>query len=346
MLSYRKKLGYAVGDLGISVSYFAVGFFYMFYLTDIVGLSAYWAGLAVFIGKLWDGVNDPLVGIFNDRFTTKQGRKRAFVLWGALPFALSFMFLWFIPTEASQLVKFTLATLSLLLYATTYSIVVVPYMSLVPVLSEEYDERTQITGLRAILATVGTIIGGGLALWISSFENELLGLHSMALGFGLFTAASLLIAAQSVKGLESGQFEQIVPVKLSSYLSLIKDQNVLLLMGLKFLGAIGTGTLSASIPYYAEHVMGDRGLSSKDLAAYVIASALFVPVWSKATRHFDKRRLLLISNMGSAVVLYYLGFYIVAGNLMGFYLTCFALGIVMSAYLLIPYSLLPDLVDF
>ena len=346
MLSYRKKLGYAFGDLGISVSYFAVGFFYMFYLTDIVGLPAYWAGLAVFIGKLWDGVNDPLVGIFNDRFTSKQGRKRAFVLWGALPFALSFMLLWFIPVEATHLVKFILATLSLLLYATTYSIVVVPYMALVPVMSTDYDERTHITGLRAILSTVGTIIGGGLALWISSFENEILGLHSMALGFGSFTAFSLWVASKSVKGLESGQFEQIVPVKLRSYLLLVRDRNVLLLLGLKFLGAIGTGSLSASIPYFTEHVMGDRGLSSKGLAAYVLASALFIPLWNRATKTYDKRKVLLVSNILSAVVLYYLGFQVAAGDLSGFYLTCFSLGVVMSAYLFIPYSLVPDLVEY
>ncbi len=346
MLSYRKKLGYAFGDLGISVSYFAVGFFYMFYLTDIVGLPAYWAGLAVFIGKLWDGINDPLVGIINDRFITTKGRKRTFILWGALPFALSFMLLWFIPVEASQVIKFILATLSLLLYATTYSIVVVPYMALVPVMSDEYDERTQITGLRAILSTVGTIIGGGLAMWISSFENEILGLHSMALGFGLFTALSLWIAAKSVSNLEHEQTINIVPVRLSAYFSLIKDKNVLVLLGLKFLGAIGTGALSASIPYYAEHVMGDRALSSKGLAAYVLASALFIPLWSKATKKFDKRKLLLISNLLSALVLYYLGFHITSGDLSGFYLTCFMLGVVMSAYLLIPYSLVPDLVEY
>ena len=70
------KIGYAVGDMGISISYFAVGFFFMFYLTDIVGLSPLLAGMAMFIGKLWDGINDPFMGIISDRTRSRFGRKR------------------------------------------------------------------------------------------------------------------------------------------------------------------------------------------------------------------------------------------------------------------------------
>lgn len=88
------KLGYATGDLGISIAYFALGFFFLFYLTDVVGLSAAAAGTVVLIGKLWDGVNDPLIGILNDRTRTSRGRKRTWLLYGAVPFALSFVLLW------------------------------------------------------------------------------------------------------------------------------------------------------------------------------------------------------------------------------------------------------------
>ncbi len=112
-----RKIGYAVGDMGISISYFAVGFFFLYYLTDIVGMDPYLAGLAFFIGKLWDGINDPLMGILSDRTRSRLGRKRVFILFGAAPFAASFILLWMIPLHAARGVQFVLAVVAMMLFA-------------------------------------------------------------------------------------------------------------------------------------------------------------------------------------------------------------------------------------
>ena len=347
-MKMRNKVGYAVGDMGISISYFAVGFFFMYYLTDIVGMDPLLAGMAFFIGKLWDGVNDPLMGILSDRTRSRHGRKRVYILFGALPLALSFVLLWMVPLGINQWLQFALATLSLTLYATAYTVVVVPYMALVPVMSSDYDERTQITGLRAVLSTFGTILGGGVAMLVSSFSDEALGLRTIAVAFGSFTLASLLVASRSVKGVEDTVDEDaaIIDFDLPRYLALVKERNVLILLALKFLGAIATGSLSAALPYFAEHVLGDEGKSTIGLAIYVAVSAMFIPVWNKLAQRADKRRLLLIGNCASALVLLVIGLTAQQGSALVFYLGCVLLGIVMSSYLLIPYSLVPDLVDF
>ncbi len=117
-----RKLGYAAGDFGISVSYFLVGFFFMYYLTDIVGISAWLAGVVVFIGKTWDGLSNPVAGIINDRFSSRFGPKRLFVLSGAVPFAICFVLLWLIPSHFSEPVKFILAVVCHVLYSTTYTL--------------------------------------------------------------------------------------------------------------------------------------------------------------------------------------------------------------------------------
>ena len=303
-----RKLGYAMGDMGISISYFAVGFFFMFYLTDMVGLSPAAAGMALFIGKLWDGVNDPLMGIISDRTVSRYGKKRVYVLFGSIALALSFMLLWTVPLGAPAWGRFLWATVSLLLYSTAYTVVVVPYMALVPVISDDYDERTQITSLRAILSSVATIMGGGVALLLSSFTDQAQGLRWVTVGFGLFTMASLLIAAASVKGMEEGQrAEDIVPFKMVHYLNLLKEKSLRLLLLLKFYGAIGTGCLMASFPYFAAHVLGDKGLSTMGVAAYTVCAAISIPFWNRLTRKHDKRNLLLIANTLVALLLFWLG---------------------------------------
>ena len=344
----RNKISYALGDMGISISYFAVGFFFIYYLTDIVGMDPFLAGLAFFVGKLWDGVNDPIMGVLSDRTKSRHGRKRVYILFGALPLAVSFILLWMIPINASEWLQFILAVASLTLYATAYTVVVVPYMALVPVMTDDYDERTQITGLRAILSTFGTILGGGAAMLLSSFSDEVLGLRTITIGFGLFTMLTLLVASRSVRGVENttGIDEAIMEFSIPRYLALVKEKNVFILLMLKFLGAIATGSLSAALPYFAEHILGDQGKSTIGLAIYVAVSALVIPLWNRATRRFDKRRLLLIGNGTSALVLLLLGFFIQESNTLGFYVGCVFLGLAMSSYLLIPYSLVPDLVDF
>lgn len=311
-------------------------------------MDPFLAGLAFFIGKLWDGINDPLMGILSDRTRSRFGRKRVYVLFGALPLALSFILLWMIPIGANQWLQFIMATVSLTIYATAYSVVVVPYMALVPVMTKDYDERTQITGLRAVLSSVGIILGGGAAMLLSSFTDEVFGLRMITIGFGLFTLLCLLIASRSVKDVErkTGTDTAIMEFGIRKYLALTVERNVAILLSLKFLGAIATGCISAAMPYYAEHILGDQGKSTIGLTIYVVVSTIFIPVWNRLTKKFDKRRLLLIGNSASALVLVLMGFFGSENNLPIFYLGCVLLGLAMSSYLLIPYSLVPDLVDY
>jgi GPH family glycoside/pentoside/hexuronide:cation symporter len=116
-------------------------------------------------------------------------------------------------------------------------------------------------------------------------------------------------------------------------------------MVVKLLGAVATGSLSAALPYFAQHVLGDRGTSTYGLAVYVAVSAACIPVWNRLSRRSDKRRLLLVGNLMTAAVLLAMGVFIRAGMSLAFYAGCVLLGMAMSSYLLIPYSLVPDLVE-
>jgi GPH family glycoside/pentoside/hexuronide:cation symporter len=135
MLKMSTKILYGLGDLGLSITYFTLGFFFLYFMTDILHLPPALAGLAYFIGQAWDSVNDPFIGALNDRVRSIHGRKRLYLLLGALPFALSFILIWQVPQAASDAVKFTFVTVALLFYTTFYSMIVVPYFALVPIIT-------------------------------------------------------------------------------------------------------------------------------------------------------------------------------------------------------------------
>jgi GPH family glycoside/pentoside/hexuronide:cation symporter len=102
-LKRRSKLVYGFGDTGFSLTGTIIGVYFAIFLTDVVGISPSLAAAAIFIGRSWDYINDPLIGHISDRTRTRWGRRRPFLLFGALPFALSFVMLWWRPPWTNQI---------------------------------------------------------------------------------------------------------------------------------------------------------------------------------------------------------------------------------------------------
>lgn len=346
---FRHALGYATGDLGISIAYFALGFFLLYYLTDLVGLPPALAGTVVLVGKVWDGVNDPLIGILADRTRSRHGRKRAYLLYGSVPFGLSFTLLWWIPEGLADRPAALLATVLLLLFATTYSLVGVPYQALVPVMTVDYDERTRLVAYKAMLSAAGAVLGGGLALVVSGAAGPIesgTALRALALVLGGLIVATTLVAARAVAPYSARDTTPIAPVPLRHYLRLLTEPSVAVLMGYKVLSAVATGALTASLPFFADVVVGSGSTATYALAGYTIVGAAMVPVWRRRSRTIDKRHLMLVSSCVATVLLLVIGFVASAGSTLVFVLGAILLGAAMSAYLVIPPSLVPDLVEW
>jgi glycoside/pentoside/hexuronide:cation symporter, GPH family len=342
-LKTTRKWGYVSGDFGISISFFVVSFFFMYYLTDLIGLDPRLAGIAFGIGMFWDAISDPLMGLISDRTISKFGRKRVYVLFGALPLGVSFFLLWTIPSAASELIQFILATLMLILFKTAYTVVAVPYMSLLPVISSNYDERTQISGMRAFTSQFGTILGGVSALLVSSFSSDVVGLRTLGISYGALVAFLMIISAQSVKGMETDR-----PERKRSNLSrfrVLREKNYLVLIILYFFGGIATTSMTASFPFFAKHIMGNDSLSTFGLAAFIITAMLFIPIWLKLAKRFHKKYLLLITTIAMAVILSIMGITLDEGRVIPFFILISIAGAFMTAYFIIPYSLVPDTID-
>ncbi len=342
----RSVLGYATGDLGISIAYFALGFFFLYYLTDLVGLPPALAGTVVLVGKLWDGVNDPLIGVLADRTRSTRGRKRVYLLFGAVPFGLSFMLLWWIPAGMATRPAALLATVLLLLFATTYSLVGVPYQALVPVMTSDYDERTHLVAYKAVLSAVGAVLGGGLAIAVSSQVNVEVSLRMMAVFLGVVIIATTLLASRAVAPYSGRDTLEITPVPIRRYVRMLTEHSVATLMGYKVLSAVGTGVLTAALPFFADTVVGSAATATYALAAYTVTGAAMVPVWERRSHTIDKRHLMLVSSGIAAALLVLIGFVATAGSTLVFVAGAAMLGAAMSAYLVIPPSLVPDLVDW
>lgn len=155
------NLMYAAGDFPFSFSVTLIGFFLMIYLTNSIGINAFWAGAIIFISIVWDAITDPVVGYINDNTRSRLGRRRKYIFMFLLPMAISFLMLFSVPSlfrESSQFLK-VLVTLTLyLLFKTFMTLVATPYGAIINEITDDYDERTKMTTFRMTSSIIGTLL--------------------------------------------------------------------------------------------------------------------------------------------------------------------------------------------
>ena len=129
------------------------------------------AAIAIFIGRSWDYINDPLIGHISDRTRTRWGRRRPFLLFGALPFALAFILLWFRPPSRARSLLAIYYAVAYVLFDSAATFVYMPYFALTPELTSDYDERTGLTTYRMFFSILGSLIAFTVPLMIiGSFQ--------------------------------------------------------------------------------------------------------------------------------------------------------------------------------
>jgi GPH family glycoside/pentoside/hexuronide:cation symporter len=175
--------------------------FYAIFLVDVVGLEPRLASFAALAGVIWDAINDPIVGTWSDRMKSRWGRRRPFLLFFTIPFALGFIALWYAPPFESQMGLMLYCMFAYMLSDTLQTLVVVPYYSLMPEVAPGYDQRTSVTGYRMVfnlLASLAVAVLGPMIVkstLSAGFSQQQGYLITAALFGGLATIPLFLIFA-------------------------------------------------------------------------------------------------------------------------------------------------------
>ncbi len=162
-VSFGEKVGYSLGDGSANLVFQMMMMFQLFFYTDVFGIKATAAGMILLFARFFDAFVDPLVGILSDRTNTKWGKYRPWILWTALPFAVFFV-LAFLTPDLSERGKIIYAGITYTLLMSIYSFNNTPYSSLGGVMTSDIKERTSISSIRFVTATIATFIVQGLTL--------------------------------------------------------------------------------------------------------------------------------------------------------------------------------------
>lgn len=156
-ISLKEKIGYGLGDAASSMFWKIFGMYSLFFYTDVLGITAAAAGTMFLVARLWDSFFDVLVGIAADRTKSRWGKYRPYLLWFAIPFAVMGAFTFFVPAfgQAGKLV-YAYVTYSLMMIV--YSLINVPYASLLGAISSDPKERNTLSSYRMSCAFIGSFV--------------------------------------------------------------------------------------------------------------------------------------------------------------------------------------------
>ncbi len=345
-LSLGVKLGFGVGDLGGNLFFTVMGFYLLAYLTDSFGLAAGAAGTAIALGKVWDAVTDPAVGYLSDRTRSRFGRRRPYMAVGAV-FLFIFMVLMFTnPGITSDSGRFVWALVIYCLLNTAYTLVNIPYGSLTPELTSDFDERTTLNGFRMSFAVVGTLIGAGAMLpLVAAFGGDPTGWTVTGAIMGAVMAAATFITVFTVKEQLGAPLEGQVKI-IRSYLEVMRQKPFLTVLVPYALHMTGIAIMQASLIYFFRYIYGAEDQFVFALLFLLVSCLVFIPIWVRISRSIGKKR---AYNYGmalfavSVIVFFFLG----TSLPIWFAFVVFGVaGIGYSTNYVMPWSLVPDAVEY
>jgi glycoside/pentoside/hexuronide:cation symporter, GPH family len=156
-ITLREKIAYGFGDAASSMFWKIFGMYSLFFYTDVLGITAAAAGTMFLIARLWDSFFDVFVGIISDRTKSRYGKYRPYLLWFAIPFAVMGAFTFYAP-ELSQSGKLVYAYVTYSLMMIVYSMINVPYASLLGAISSDPTERNSLSSYRMSFAFIGSFV--------------------------------------------------------------------------------------------------------------------------------------------------------------------------------------------
>ncbi len=294
-LSIKEKIGYGLGDTASNFYFQMFINFLLFFYTDVFGIPAAAAGTMFLVTRIWDTVNDPLMGVIADRTNTKWGKFRPYLVWGSLPIAVIGVFTFSTP-ELSVTGKIIYAYITYTLMMMAYTFINIPYSALMGVLSPNSLERTSLSSYRFILAFVGGFIIQGLTLPMVEYfggGDQAFGFQMAMVVYSVLGVVLFLVTFATTKERVSPPKEQKTSLK-NDIKDLLNNRPwvVLFFMGVFSLSYIVIR--SGTILYYFKYFVGKESLATLFLVLGTVGVIIGVAATEPLTKIFGKRKLYLI----------------------------------------------------
>ncbi|MFH2039392.1 MAG: glycoside-pentoside-hexuronide (GPH):cation symporter [Chloroflexota bacterium] len=350
-LTLGSKVRYGLADLGFALITSAMQFFLLFYYTDVAGINPALAGVALMVGKLtWDAINDPLFGYWSDRTRSRFGRRRIYMLIGAVPLGIAAWIMFSLPKGLTGVPAFLAVLLSFWLVDTFHTMTTTPYYALTPELTRDYNERASLTSIRMVYSVFGYILGAALTTILAGifqgFDMNLQQAWSTTGAiFGTVAVITTLITTLSIKERPelAGEPSTLPPVK--ALLTSFKNKPFLVLMIAFVLSSFSFTILTALVPYFIQYQLNMGDQVSFVLLAMLLTVGIFLIPAKLVSDRINKGPAYALGLFIASLALIS-GFFLPHEPTPLIYVVAIVAGLGFSAQWVCPWSMLPDVIEY
>jgi GPH family glycoside/pentoside/hexuronide:cation symporter len=357
-LDLRTKLAYGAGDLGPAISANIGVFFLLIFFTNVAGISVGLAGSILMIGKIWDAINDPVVGVLSDKTKSRWGRRLPWLFYGAIPFGIFFFLQWIVPrfsddSSVNVWALFWYYVVIGIISQVFYTIVNLPYTAMTPELTQDYDERTSLNSFRFTFSIGGSIFSLLLAKvvfdTIAQREQQYMVLAAICAVISVLSLYWCVwgtrerVMAYEAKRRET---EEPSPIPIAQQLKIVfSNRPFLYVIGIYLFSWLAVQITASIIPYF---VVNWVGLKESDVPTALIGvqgtALLMLFVWSALSKKVGKKA---VYYMGMALwIIAQAGLFFLQPNQVGLmYVLAVMAGVGVSTAYLVPWSMIPDVIE-
>ncbi len=337
---------FAAGDIFGGGASIIISFYYLIFLTDVVKLRPALAGIVILVSKIWDAVNDPLMGAITDNTRSKWGRRRPYFLVGFFGILAAFLLLWYPVTTGNEIMRFSYVLFSYLLYSTVSTIVMVPYAAMSSEITQDYEERNTVNGTRLFFSQCASLICAVLPLEIIKLfpNDEKKGYMAMAVAFGaLFAIPFLLIFLYTKERVTTN--DNRVKFSLKDFIAPFKIRTFRILMAIYLSAFLSMDVVSNVYAYYMNYYLKRPKELNYILGAMLITQIVLVPLIIKLSHFFGKAKILMFSTVVWGIGILFMALLQPSWPSWAVYVNAAVLGMGIVGCVVLPWMMFPDVTD-
>lgn len=346
--SLRLRIGWGLGSLPGSALSVTANVLLLRFMTDTLGIGAAVASTIFATAKFWDAFNDPLVGAFSDRVSTPWGRRLPWILAGGLLSALVVVAAFAVPVRSGPALVVYMAVM-MLAFATTYSLLMIPYLAMPAEITDSYHGRTQLMSFRVLFSSAGSSLGLSVGpMLLAAWGATRAGHAKMAMVIAGVAALTTILCVWLIRDAPRTARPAGPQPKLTEQLrSALSNRPFVWLLVAKCLYFVTLAFTLTTFAYFTKHVLKT---SDAWLGTFLLAQSLSVvasqPLWLRVTRAIGKQRGFMLA--GACYGLAYFSWWFAGPEepVAAIFARAVAIGIAGGGTFLLTQAMLPDAIEY
>lgn len=334
-----RDICYSFGNFSGGIVNYAMSAWFMYFYVDKMELDTKYYGIAMVIYGIWNAINDPMMGIISDKTRSRWGRRKPYMMFGAVPLGLSLVLLFSPPMELlqTQVGLLVFFVVSLCIYDTFFTMTMLTWSAALPEMYLDEKNRARVNVYSQILGVLGAMIATvAVQPIINAFNFQV-----MAIIFGAIGIVTMLMSAYGVRERAVNSQAGSLTV-VQSFKATFTNKAFLICVTSVLMVEVGKVICTATMAFYSDYVMKNELGVTIIMGVMFASSMVFAPLISFLCNRVGAKKTYIIST-----VIFALGCagYMLAPGIVAAAIVSVVAGIGVSGVMIMPNMLYAEIID-